>query len=126
MSENQENRRALEELGNELFEEQLAYVRKPFMVLWAAVQEASAEVEEDYNLSPDLAQLWVADQLRRVSDSLVDRLAEKAIARGSSKSNVSRAAGAAPSNATRRFPRLKDNNPKERMLIDEVLDLFES
>ena len=31
-------------------EDQIAYYRKPFMVLWAAVQEASSELEEDYGL----------------------------------------------------------------------------
>ncbi|EFA23129.1 hypothetical protein [Bifidobacterium gallicum] len=126
MSLNQEDRRALEELCAETLDERLAYVRKPFMVLWAAVQEASAEVEEDYGLSADLAQVWVAEQLRRIADSLVDRLAEKSIAHGMSKSNVSRAAGAAPSNANRRFPRLREGAVRDRMLIDEVLDQFES
>ena len=33
---------------------------------------------------PDMAQLWVAEQMRQVADSLVDRLAEKAVAHGAS------------------------------------------
>ena len=95
------------------------------MVLWAAVQEASSELQEDYALSPELAQLWVAEQIRKVSDSLVDRLAETALAHGESKSNVARAAGASPANVLRRFPRLKADGSHERTLIDDVLDSLE-
>ena len=60
-----------------------------------------------------------------MSDSLVDRLAETALAHGESKSNVARAAGASPANALRRFPRLKTDGPHERTLIDDVLDSLE-
>ena len=49
-----------------------------------------------FALSPELAQLWVAEQIRKVSDSLVDRLAETALAHGESKSNVARAPGQVP------------------------------
>lgn len=127
MSANTEDRRALEELAAEPLSERIGYYRKPFMVLWAAIQEASSELVEDYGLSQDMAQLWVAEQMRQVSDSLVDRLAEKAVARGASKSNVARAAGASPANAERRFPRLKDDGARtqERLLIDDVLDTLE-
>ncbi|TPF78026.1 MULTISPECIES: transcriptional regulator [unclassified Bifidobacterium] len=127
MSANTEDRRALEELAAEPLAERIGYYRKPFMVLWAAIQEASSELVEDYGLSQDMAQLWVAEQMRQVSDSLVDRLAEKAVARGASKSNVARAAGASPANAERRFPRLKDDGARtqERLLIDDVLDTLE-
>ena len=72
-----------------------------------------------------MAQLWVAEQMRQVADSLVDRLAEKAVSRGASKSNVARAAGASPANAMRRFPRLKDDSSQTRLLIDDVLDTLE-
>ncbi|NMM94198.1 transcriptional regulator [Bifidobacterium oedipodis] len=127
MSENTDDRKALEALAGEPAAEQIAYYRKPFMVLWAAVQEASSELEEDYGLSADLAQLWVAERMRQVSDSLVDRLAEKAVAHGASKSNVARAAEASPANAMRRFPRLKEGGGamQERTLIDDVLDTLE-
>ena len=58
--------------------------------------------------------------------SLVDRLAEKAVAHGASKSNVARAAGASPANAARRFPRLGDDAASQtRLLIDDVLDTLE-
>ena len=127
MSKNTEDRKALAAIDGEPLNEQIAYYRKPFMVLWAAIQEASSELVEDYGLSQDMAQLWVAEQMRQVSDSLVDRLAEKAVARGASKSNVARAAGASPANAERRFPRLKDDGARtqERLLIDDVLDTLE-
>ena len=64
--------------------------------------------------------------MRQVTDSLVDRLAEKAVAHGASKSNVARAAGASPANAARRFPRLGDDAASQtRLLIDDVLDTLE-
>ena len=91
MSENTEIRSALELLAAEPLTEQIDYYRKPFMVLWAAIQEAASDVAEDYDLPADMAQLWVAEQMRQVADSLVDRLAEKAVAHGASKSNVARA-----------------------------------
>ncbi len=124
MSDNTTQRKALQQLGDESPDERMAYVRKPFMVLWAAVQEASSELQDDYSIAPDLAQLWVAEQIRRISDSLVDRLAETAIQHGESKSNVARAAGASPANALRRFPRLRDGS-HDRTLIDDVLDSLE-
>ena len=120
MSENTEIRSALELLAAEPLTEQIDYYRKPFMVLWAAIQEAASDVAEDYDLPADMAQLWVAEQMRQVADSLVDRLAEKA------KSNVARAAGASPANAARRFPRLGDDAASQtRLLIDDVLDTLE-
>ena len=125
MSENTEIRSALELLAAEPLTEQIDYYRKPFMVLWAAIQEAASDVAEDYDLPADMAQLWVAEQMRQVADSLVDRLAEKAVAHGASKSNVARAAGASPANA-RRFPRLGDDAASQtRLLIDDVLDTLE-
>ena len=118
MSENTEIRSALELLAAEPLTEQIDYYRKPFMVLWAAIQEAASDVAEDYDLPADMAQLWVAEQMRQVADSLVDRLAEKA--------NVARAAGASPANAARRFPRLGDDAASQtRLLIDDVLDTLE-
>ncbi|MBT1163530.1 transcriptional regulator [Bifidobacterium felsineum] len=125
MSENTEIRSSLESLASEPLDERIMYYRKPFMVLWAAIQEAASDVSEDYGLPQDMAQLWVAEQMRQVSDSLVDRLAEKAVAHGASKSNVARAAGASPANAERRFPRLKGEGVHERLLIDDVLDAME-
>ncbi|RYN14133.1 transcriptional regulator [Bifidobacterium animalis subsp. animalis] len=125
MSRNTDDRRALAAIESERMEDQIAYYRKPFMVLWAAVQEASAELEEDYGLSSDVSQLWVAERLRQVSDSLVDRLAEKAVQHGTSKSNVARAADSNPTNAMRRFPRLRPGADRTRLLIDEVLDSLE-
>ncbi|MUH60216.1 transcriptional regulator [Bifidobacterium canis] len=122
MSRNTEDRKALDQLDAEPAEDQIAYFQKPFMVLWAAVQEASAELEEDYGMSSDVAQIWVAERLRQVSDSLVDRLAEKAVSHGVSKSNVARAAQASPANALRRFPRLRNGENRGRLLIDDVLD----
>lgn len=124
MSESTRDRRALDALNSESDAERIAYYRTPFMILWAAVQEASAELQEDYGLSEELARLWVAEQLRRTADSLVDRLAEKAAAHGISNANIARAAGASPSNATRRFPRLAcaDSSP---MLIDTILDTLD-
>ena len=92
MSENTEIRAAMESLAAEPLSEQIDYYRKPFMVLWAAIQEAASGVAEDYDLPTDMAQLWVAEQMRQVADSLVDRLAEKAVSRGASTSNVARAA----------------------------------
>lgn len=83
------------------------------------------KLQDDYALSPELAQLWVAEQIRKVSDSLVDRLAETALAHGESKSNVARAAGASPANVLRRFPRLKADGSHERTLIDDVLSSLE-
>lgn len=125
MSANGIDRKALEQLHAESMGEQVSYYRRPFMVLWAAVQEASAELEEDYGMSTEVAQVWVAERLRQVADSLVDRLAEKAVAHGVSKSNVARAAGADPTNVVRRFPRLASDAPRERLLIDDVLDALE-
>lgn len=125
MSDNTSQRKALQQLESESDYDRITYYQKPFMVLWAAVQEASSELQDDYALSPELAQLWVAEQIRKVSDSLVDRLAETALAHGESKSNVARAAGASPANALRRFPRLKTDEPHERTLIDDVLDSLE-
>lgn len=125
MSANGIDRKALEQLHAESMGEQVSYYRRPFMVLWAAVQEASAELEEDYGMSAEVAQVWVAERLRQVADSLVDRLAEKAVAHGVSKSNVARAAGADPTNVVRRFPRLASDAPRERLLIDDVLDVLE-
>ena len=125
MSRNTDDRRALAAIESERMEDQIAYYRKPFMVLWAAVQEASSELEEDYGLSSDVSQLWVAERLRQVSDSLVDRLAEKAVQHGTSKSNVARAADSDPTNAMRRFPRLRQGAVRARLLIDEVLDSLE-
>ena len=110
MSENTEIRSALELLAAEPLTEQIDYYRKPFMVLWAAIQEAASDVAEDYDLPADMAQLWVAEQMRQVADSLVDRLAEKAVAHGASKSN----------------PRLGDDAASQtRLLIDDVLDTLE-
>ena len=77
MSENTEIRSALESLAAEPLTEQIDYYRKPFMVLWAAIQEAASDVAEDYDLPADMAQLWVAEQMRQVADSLVDRLASR-------------------------------------------------
>ena len=125
MSANGIDRKALEQLYAESMGEQVSYYRRPFMVLWAAVQEASAELEEDYGMSAEVAQVWVAERLRQVADSLVDRLAEKAVAHGVSKSNVARAAGADPTNVVRRFPRLASDASRERLLIDDVLDALE-
>ena len=90
MSDNTSQRKALQQLESESDYDRITYYQKPFMVLWAAVQEASSELQDDYALSPELAQLWVAEQIRKVSDSLVDRLAETALAHGESKSNVAR------------------------------------
>lgn len=104
MSDNTSQRKALQQLESESDYDRITYYQKPFMVLWAAVQEASSELQDDYALSPELAQLWVAEQIRKVSDSLVDRLAETALAHGESKSNVARAAGASPANALRHRP----------------------
>ena len=113
MSENTEIRSALELLAAEPLTEQIDYYRKPFMVLWAAIQEAASDVAEDYDLPADMAQLWVAEQMRQVADSLVDRLAEKAVAPGAA-------------NAARRFPRLGDDAASQtRLLIDDVLDTLE-
>ena len=125
MSENTEIRSALELLAAEPLTEQIDYYRKPFMVLWAAIQEASSELQDDYTLSPELSQLWVGEQIRQISDSLVDRLAEIAVAHGESKSNVARAANASPDNVIRRFPRLKADAAHDRTLIDDVLDSLE-
>ena len=72
MSDNTTQRKALQQLESEPSEERIAYYRKPFMVLWAAIQEASSELQDDYTLSPELSQLWVGEQIRQVSDSLVD------------------------------------------------------
>ena len=49
MSENTEIRAALESLAAEPLSEQIDYYRKPFMVLWAAIQEAASGVAEDYD-----------------------------------------------------------------------------
>ena len=125
MSRNTDDRRALAAIESERMEDQIAYYRKPFMVLWAAVQEASSELEEDYGLSSDVSQLWVAERLRQGSGSLGDRLAEKAVQHGTSKSNVARAADSDPTNAMRRFPRLRPGAVRTRLLIDEVLDSLE-
>lgn len=124
MTASTHDRQALDALNHEPDVDRIAYYRTPFMILWAAVQEASAELQEDYGLSEDLARLWVAEQLRRTTDSLVDRLAEKAAAHGVSKANIARAAGASPSNTTRRFPRLAtgDTSP---LLIDTILDTLD-
>ena len=125
MSDNTTQRKALQQLESEPSEERIAYYRKPFMVLWAAIQEASSELQDDYTLSPELSQLWVGEQIRQISDSLVDRLAEIAVAHGESKSNVARAANASPDNVIRRFPRLKADAAHDRTLIDDVLDSLE-
>ena len=121
MSDNTTQRKALQQLESEPSEERIAYYRKPFMVLWAAIQEASSELQDDYTLSPELSQLWVGEQIRQVSDSL----AEIAVAHGESKSNVARAANASPDNVIRRFPRLKADAAHDRTLIDDVLDSLE-
>ena len=67
MSENTEIRSALELLAAEPLTEQIDYYRKPFMVLWAAIQEAASDVAEDYDLPADMAQLWVAEQMPPVA-----------------------------------------------------------
>ena len=121
MSDNTTQRKALQQLESEPSEERIAYYRKPFMVLWAAIQEASSELQDDYTLSPELSQLWVGEQIRQGSD----RLAEIAVAHGESKSNVARAANASPDNVIRRFPRLKADAAHDRTLIDDVLDSLE-
>ena len=114
----------LQAIESERMEDQIAYYRKPFMVLWAAVQEASSELEEDYGLSSTSRNSgWLNGW--QVSDSLVDRLAEKAVQHGTSKSNVARAADSDPTNAMRRFPRLRPGAVRTRLLIDEVLDSLE-
>jgi len=59
MSDNTTQRKALQQLESEPSEERIAYYHKPFMVLWAAIQEASSELQDDYTLSPELSQLWV-------------------------------------------------------------------
>ena len=69
MSDNTSQRKALQQLESESDYDRITYYQKPFMVLWAAVQEASSELQDDYALSPELAQLWVAEQIRKVSDS---------------------------------------------------------
>ena len=107
MSDNTTQRKALQQLESEPSEERIAYYRKPFMVLWAAIQEASSELQDDYTLSPELSQLWVGEQIRQ------------------SKSNVARAANASPDNVIRRFPRLKADAAHDRTLIDDVLDSLE-
>ena len=53
MSDNTTQRKALRQLEDEPADERIAYYRKPFMVLWAAVQEASSELQDDYSLSPE-------------------------------------------------------------------------
>ena len=62
MSDNTSQRKALQQLESESDYDRITYYQKPFMVLWAAVQEASSELQDDYALSPELAQLWVAEQ----------------------------------------------------------------
>ena len=42
MSDNTTQRKALQQLESEPSEERIAYYRKPFMVLWAAIQEVQA------------------------------------------------------------------------------------
>lgn len=125
MFDNTSDRKALRLLEDEDAQEQIMYYSKPFMVLWAAVQEAASEVAEDYGLSSELSQVWVAERLRQVSDSLVDRLAENAVNHGASKSNVARAADASPANALRRFPRLRKGGNHGRLLIDDILDTLD-
>ena len=121
MSENTEIRSALELLAAEPLTEQIDYYRKPFMVLWAAIQEAASDVAEDYDLPADMAQLWVAEQMRQVADSLVDRLAEKAVAHGASKSNVARAAGASPANAAPCTTNTVDTESIQRIIIAKFI-----
>ena len=96
------------------------------MVLSAAVQEASSELQDDYALSPELAQLWVAEQIRKVSDSLVDRLAETALAHGESSIECG-ARGRGESRQRRCGASLgsRADGPHERTLIDDVLDSLE-
>lgn len=65
MSDNTTQRKALQQLESEPSEERIAYYRKPFMVLWAAIQEASSELQDDYTLSPELSQLWLASKYGR-------------------------------------------------------------
>ena len=72
MSENTEIRSALELLAAEPLTEQIDYYRKPFMVLWAAIQEAASDVAEDYDLPADMAQLWVAEQMRQVAERIYE------------------------------------------------------
>ena len=43
MSANGIDRKALEQLHAESMEEQVSYYRRPFMVLWAAVQESALD-----------------------------------------------------------------------------------
>ena len=62
MSDNTSQRKALQQLESESDYDRITYYQKPFMVLWAAVQEASSELQDDYVLSPELAQLWVDPQ----------------------------------------------------------------
>ena len=54
MSDNTTQRKALQQLESEPSEERIAYYRKPFMVLWAAIQEAASDVAEDYDLPADM------------------------------------------------------------------------
>ena len=52
MSDNTSQRKALQQLEGESDYDRITYYQKPFMVLWAAVQEASSELQDDYVLSP--------------------------------------------------------------------------
>ena len=52
MSDNTSQRKALQQLESESDYDRITYYQKSFMVLWAAVQEASSELQDDYALSP--------------------------------------------------------------------------
>ena len=80
--ENTEIRSALELLAAEPLTEQIDYYRKLFSGFMGRHSGGSQRWAEDYDLPADMAQLWVAEQMRQVADSLADRLAEKAVAHG--------------------------------------------
>lgn len=123
-SDNTTQRKALQQLESEPSEERIAYYRKPFMVLWAAIQEASSELQDDYTLSPQSSQLWVGREYAGFGFA-------SGSARGNRRGawrdelNVARAANASPDNVIRRFPRLKADAAHDRTLIDDVLDSLE-
>ena len=67
MSDNTTQRKALRQLEDEPADERLAYYRKPFMVLWAAVQEASSELPDEYSPPTGLTQHWFGERHRQAA-----------------------------------------------------------
>lgn len=121
MSDNTTQRKALRQLEDEPADERIAYYRKPFMVLWAAVQ-ASSELQDDYSLSLNYHSYGSPNASARRIHWWTAWL-KRRLPRESNR--TWRARRRQPRERIASFPRLREGEGRERTLIDEVLDSLE-